>query len=140
MKKMVAVVGSAILAMAVVASAQSPRENDNRWSDTGSDVTSLTVTNGMAVVLSNTKMILTPTDYATTGTNTITLTTPFVRKGIVILEAGGTSGNTIQIATSSVVRASGTISLIPGGVNNSVVLYITDTEKVLVVGGSGSVY
>jgi hypothetical protein len=134
MRKTVAVIGIAVLAMAVVASAQSPRENDNRWSDTGSDVTSLTVTNGMAVVLSNTKMILTPTAVAG-GTNTITLTTPFVRKGTVILEAGA-SGNHIQIATSSVVRASGTISLVPGGANNTVVLYITDTEKVLVLGGS----
>ena len=135
MKKMVAMIGTVVLAAAVVASAQSPRENENKWSDTGSDVTSLTVTNGMAVVLSNTKMILTPTDYAATGTNTITLTTPFVRKGVVVLKAAGT-GNHIQIATNAIVRASGTISMVPGGANDTVVLYITDTEKVLVLGGS----
>lgn len=127
--------GLAIMAMSVFG--QSVRENDTSWTDTSQAVTALTVTNGAEIVLMNQKMILTSTTVAA-GTNTITLKTPYTRRGVVVLQAKAATTNHIRIATNAYVRMSGTNSVVhmePDGVNNAAILYITGTNTLFVIGG-----
>ena len=112
------------------------QETTTPWNDTY-DAVSLSVTNGMAIGLIGRKLILTSTTVAS-GTNALTLTTPFPFKGEVVIKVKAGTTNHITIATNNVLRASGNISLSPVtqvGMSDTVILYVTDTNKVLVIGG-----
>ena len=139
MKKIVNMLVGAMLVVTTIAvvCTAAPQETTSPWNDTY-DAVSVTVTNGMAIGLIGQKLILTSTTIAS-GTNALTLTTPFPFKGPCVIQVKSGTTNHITFATNTVLRASGNITLVPGGVNDTVILSTVSTNKALVI-GSGSAY
>ncbi len=131
---MAAIAGALIGAFAPVNAGL--QETTSPWNDTY-DAVSITVTNGMEIGLIGRKLILTPTS-ATGGTNALTLATPFPFKGECVIKVKTGTTNHITFATNAVIRASGNIKLVPGAAvatSDTVILYVTDTNKAYVIGG-----
>jgi hypothetical protein len=131
---MAAIAGALIGAFAPVNAGL--QETTSPWNDTY-DAVSLTVTNGMAIGLIGRKLILTSTTVAS-GTNALTISTPFPFTGEVVIKVKTGTTNHITIATNANIRASGNIALVPGAAvatSDTVILYVTDTTKAYVIGG-----
>lgn len=137
MKKIMrAMVGVVLLAgFATMLFGASDPETRRPWNDTY-DAISMTVTNGSTIGLIGQKLILTGTGGALNGTNTITVTTPFPFRGECVIKAAAGSTNRIAIATNAVMRSSATILLVPDTVADTVIYYVTATNKAIVVSGT----
>lgn len=112
-------------------------ETRDEWTATGKDTVNVTVTNAATIGLIAPKVVISTTSHSS-GTNAISLKTPFPFKGVCILKANSTNDNHITIATGAVIRASDNISLVAGNAvatSDQVILYVTETNKAYVIGG-----
>jgi len=112
------------------------QETTDPWNDTY-DAIALSVTNGMQIGLIGRKLILSPSGQVANGTNTLTLKTPFPFKGECIVKVASGCTNRVGFATNAVVRASSTPQvLIPDTGADTIILYVTATNKAIVVSGT----
>ena len=136
MKKMIQamVVGLVAVSLALTAIGAPDPETRSQWNDTY-DAVSLTVTNGSTIGLIAPKMLLTCVGGTNGATGTITVTTPFPFKGPCIIKAATGGTNSIAIASNAVMRSSATVTLGPDTTADTIVYYVTATNKASAISG-----